>query len=216
MKPLIEVKNLSVAYEGQQVLQDASLTVYEKDYVGIIGPNGGGKTTLVKCLMGLLKPDSGQIVMPSPVTIGYLPQYNRIDKKFPISVSEVILSGLSGRNPLPLRFGKAQKDKAARVMERLGLSELAKRSIGTLSGGQLQRALLGRAMVADPDVLILDEPNTYLDELFEARLYRLLAELNERCAIVLVSHNLEEVKSQVKHLYKVEYHVTPLEHLNIS
>lgn len=202
MTPIIEIKNLSAGYDGRTVLHDVNLNVYERDFLGIIGPNGGGKTTLIKCILGLLKPTGGEITFHAPdksqLFLGYLPQYNTIDRKFPISVEEVILSGLSIQKSLSSRFTPEQKEKGKQIIARMGLEGLERRSIGQLSGGQLQRALLGRAIISDPAVLILDEPSTYIDKRFEARLYELLAEINKDCAIILVSHDIGTVLQQVK------------------
>lgn len=218
MKPIIEIKNLSAGYDGRTVLHDVNLNVYERDFLGIIGPNGGGKTTLIKCILGLLKPTGGEIRFNRPekacpqssesnsepstqgslLSLGYLPQYNSIDRKFPISVEEVILSGLSIQKSLASRFTPEQKEKGRQIIARMGLEGLEHRAIGQLSGGQLQRALLGRAIISDPAVLILDEPSTYIDKRFEARLYELLAEINKECAIILVSHDIGTVLQQVK------------------
>ena len=213
MKPIIEIKNLSAGYDGRTVLHDVNLSIYERDFLGIIGPNGGGKTTLIKCILGLLKPTGGEIIFHTPekasirtstegtstetsaknshqsssaksqLFLGYLPQYSTIDRKFPISVEEVILSGLSIQKSLTSRFTPEQREKGKQIIARMGLEGLESRSIGQLSGGQLQRALLGRAIISDPAVLILDEPSTYIDKRFEARLYELLAEINKECAI---------------------------------
>lgn len=196
-EPIIEVRGLSAGYDGRTVLHDIDLTVYEHDFLGIIGPNGGGKTTLIKCILGLLKPTGGKISYRVS-TMGYLPQYNSIDRKFPISVEEVILSGLSSKKSLVSRFTDAHREKVRAVIARMGLEGLERRAIGQLSGGQLQRALLGRAIVSDPSVVILDEPSTYIDKRFEARLYELLAEINKECAIILVSHDIGTVLQQVK------------------
>ena len=220
MKPIIEIKNLSAGYDGRTVLHDVNLSIYERDFLGIIGPNGGGKTTLIKCILGLLKPTGGEIIFHTPekapirtstegtstetsaknshqsssaksqLFLGYLPQYSTIDRKFPISVEEVILSGLSIQKSLTSRFTPEQREKGKQIIARMGLEGLESRSIGQLSGGQLQRALLGRAIISDPAVLILDEPSTYIDKRFEARLYELLAEINKECAIILVSHDI--------------------------
>ena len=213
MKPIIEIKNLAAGYDGRTVLHDINLNIYERDFLGIIGPNGGGKTTLIKCILGLLKPTAGEIIFHapteasshsqlstsnSPLSLGYLPQYNTIDRKFPISVEEVILSGLSIQKSLTSRFTPEQREKGKHIIARMGLEGLEHRSIGQLSGGQLQRALLGRAIISDPSVLILDEPSTYIDKRFEARLYELLAEINKECAIILVSHDIGTVLQQVK------------------
>lgn len=229
--PLIEIKNLSAGYDGRTVLHDVNLTVYDRDFLGIIGPNGGGKTTLIKCILGLLKPTAGEILyapahtlehtsdntsssqyssvpfsqknsplstLHSALSMGYLPQYNSIDRKFPITVEEVVLSGLSSQKPLYSRFTATHRAKAQEVIARMGLEGLEKRSIGALSGGQLQRALLGRAVISDPKLVVLDEPSTYIDKRFEARLYELLAEINRDCAIILVSHDIGTVLQQVK------------------
>jgi zinc transport system ATP-binding protein len=130
--------------------------------------------------------------------LGYLPQYSSIDTKFPISVEEVILSGLAGRHPLTARFTPEQREKAFRTLRHMGLEGVEKRPIGKLSGGQLQRALLGRAIISDPQLLILDEPSTYIDKRFEAHLYELLTEINRNCAIILVSHDIGTVLQNVK------------------
>ena len=207
MKPIIEIKNLSAGYDGRTVLHDVNLSIYERDFLGIIGPNGGGKTTLIKCILGLLKPTGGEIIFHTPekastkttsTFLVYLRQYNSIDRKFPISVEEVILSGLSIQKSLTSRFTPEQKEKGKQIISRMGLEGFEHRSIGQLSGGQLQRALLGRAIISDPAVLILDEPSTYIDKRFEARLYELLAEINKECAIILVSHDIGTVLQQVK------------------
>lgn len=202
--PLIELHQLTAGYEARPVLRNVDLTVYERDFLGIIGPNGGGKTTLIKCILGLLPLTAGHLRFfqngqaVETLTMGYLPQYNSIDRKFPISVEEVILSGLSSQKSLTSRFTERHREKARAVITRMGLEGLEHRSIGQLSGGQLQRALLGRAIVADPAVLILDEPSTYIDKQFEARLYELLTEINRKCAIILVSHDIGTVLQQVK------------------
>lgn len=221
--PLIEIKNLSAGYDSRTVLRNVNLTVYDRDFLGIIGPNGGGKTTLIKCILGLLKPTTGEILyrvttasnnnpafldnsatnsqfstLNSQFSMGYLPQYNSIDRKFPITVEEVILSGLSSQKSLISRFTATHREKARQVIARMGLEGLEKRAIGALSGGQLQRALLGRAIISDPALVVLDEPSTYIDKCFEARLYELLAEINHDCAIILVSHDIGTVLQQVK------------------
>lgn len=198
-KSLIDIRNLSAAYGPRTVLHNVNLTVYERDFLGIIGPNGGGKTTLIKCILGLMQPTGGSIIYhENPLAMGYLPQYNAIDRKFPISVEEVILSGLSAKKSLTGRFTATQRKKASEIIVRMGLQGLENRAIGQLSGGQLQRALLGRAIISDPQVLILDEPSTYIDKRFEARLYELLTEINKECAIILVSHDIGTVLQQVK------------------
>lgn len=202
--PVIEIKNLSAGYDGRTVLRNVNLTIYDLDFLGIIGPNGGGKTTLIKCILRLLKPTAGEIIFHSCHTadsqpsMGYLPQYSSIDHKFPITVEEVILSGLSSKKSLTSRFTAEHRGKASAVIARMGLEGLEGRAIGALSGGQLQRALLGRAIISEPEAVILDEPSTYIDKRFEARLYQLLAEINRDCTVILVSHDIETVLQQAK------------------
>ena len=199
--PIIQLNDISAAYDGKTVLSRVNLNVYEHDFLGVIGPNGGGKTTLIKLILGLLKPVSGTIrfykngkEVPE-ITMGYLPQYNSIDKKFPISV---VLSGLSKQKSLLHRYSPEQHEQVRRIISRMGLEGLEGRAIGELSGGQLQRALLGRALVSNPEVVILDEPNTYIDKRFEAKLYSLLEEINKERAIILVSHDIGTVLQNVK------------------
>lgn len=203
-RPIIELQDIEVAYDEKTVLRDVNLTVYEKDFLGIIGPNGGGKTTLIKVILRLLKPKKGSLRFYADgksveeIKIGYLPQYNNIDKKFPISVYDVVLSGLSRQKSLFRRFSKEQRQRVNDVIRQMGLEGLEQRTIGQLSGGQLQRALLGRAIISQPDVVILDEPNTYIDKRFEAKLYDLLGEINREHAIILVSHDIGTVLQNVK------------------
>lgn len=214
--PIIQLEGICAAYEQKQVLVDVNLTVYKKDFLGIIGPNGGGKTTLMKVILGLLKPTAGTISFfhdgkkCEEITMGYLPQYNSIDKKFPISVYEVVLSGLNRQKSLLRSFTKEQHQKVQEIIKQMGLQGLEDRAIGQLSGGQLQRALLGRALVSDPEVIILDEPNTYIDKRFEAKLYSLLEEINKERAIILVSHDIGTVLQNVKSIacvnVELDYH----------
>ena len=193
-KPIIEIKNLSAGYDGRNVLHDINLAVYERDFLGIIGPNGGGKTTLVKCILGLLKPTGGEISFNCKPSLGYLPQYSTIDRKFPISVEEVILSGLSIQKSLTSRFTPEQKEKGKQIIARMGLEGLEHRAIGQLSGGQLQRALLGRAIISDPSVLILDEPTAVLTPPEIVQLSRALRRMaDEGKAVVFISHKMREV-----------------------
>lgn len=201
---IIKIENLSAGYDRKTVLHDINLEISEKDFLGIIGPNGGGKTTLMKVILGLLKPSEGKITfydngMPvEQLEIGYLPQYNSIDKKFPISIYEVILSGLNRQKSLFSRFTKEHHERVKETISMMGLEGMENKPIGQLSGGQMQRALLGRAIVSNPKAIILDEPNTYIDKCFEARLYSLLEEINKQRAVILVSHDIGSVLQTVK------------------
>ena len=207
MDKLIEINNLTVGYDNNpNVLNNISLTIYKDDFLGVIGPNGGGKTTLLKSILGLLKPESGTInfydngkKVPS-LNVGYLPQINHIDKKFPISVSEVILSGITSKKKYFRRYTAEERNRVRHVANQLGISLLLNRAIGELSGGQLQRVLLGRAIVDNPKLIILDEPSTYVDKLFETDFYKLLGEINKDIAIMLVSHDVGTIISLVKNI----------------
>ena len=210
---LISLKDVSVGYDDRQkVLDHVNLDILPNDFIGVIGPNGGGKTTLVKTILKAL-PYSGE-VQYSPVigsdgyrAIGYLPQVSDIDKSFPISVCEVVLSGLQARKRLFGRYSAADKAKALQLIELCGIESIARRPIGELSGGQLQRTLLCRALISDPKVLILDEPANFVDNKFEKELYAILRQLNDRMAIIMVSHDLGTITSHVKSIVCVNRHV---------
>ncbi|GAB6012485.1 metal ABC transporter ATP-binding protein [Viscerimonas tarda] len=207
MNEILKISDLSVAYDNEPpVLRNVNLNVSKNDFLGIIGPNGGGKTSLLKAILGLVKPSSGKIEFfdkgekTNKLNIGYLPQINQIDKKFPISVLDVILSGLTPGKKFFSTFTRQQKEMAAITARKMGLENRLKHPVGDLSGGQLQRALLGRAIVDNPNLLVLDEPNSYVDKRFETNFYHILAELNDNTAIILVSHDVGTVLSQVKNI----------------
>lgn len=204
MEKLVEVKGVYTGYGGETVLKDVNLDIYDKDFIGVIGPNGGGKTTLIKLLLGIIKPYRGKIqYLPESrgkekVNIGYLPQYQMIDKQFPISVIEVVLSGLMNKKKLLPGYSRKEKTRAREMLRRMGIVHLEKNTIGELSGGELQRTLLCRAIISNPRLLLLDEPNTFVDNQFEGQLYELLNELNDRMAILLVTHDLGTITPYVK------------------
>ena len=200
MNKLIELTHVTAGYERKTVLRDVSLTVYERDFLGIIGPNGGGKTTLLRVILGLLAPQAGEVCRKEGLKIGYLPQMSQIDRRFPISVYEVIASGLAAEKPRFRGYNAAQRQRIKEVARQMGLEELVHRSVAELSGGQLQRVLLGRSIVSRPEVLILDEPNSYVDKRFESKFYQLLEEINHESAVVLVSHDIGTVLSMVKNI----------------
>ncbi|MDD3787311.1 MAG: ABC transporter ATP-binding protein [Petrimonas sp.] len=207
MNKIIDIQSLSVGYENKpDVIRNVNLSVYENDFLGIIGPNGGGKTTLLKAILGLIKPAEGSISFfdagrkVNSLNIGYLPQINQIDKKFPISVQDVILSGLTPKGRIVKRYTHSDKELARSVAEKMGVEELLSRAIGELSGGQLQRVLLGRAIIDNPKLIILDEPNSYVDKLFETNFYKLLGEINKNIAVILVSHDVGTIISMVKNI----------------
>jgi len=199
-KTLVEIENMYAGYNGTVVLKAINLQIFEQDFLGVIGPNGGGKTTLIKTILGLLRPFSGRIIFKNDLLknrIGYMPQTHRIDRKFPVSVSEVVESGLISEKKLSHSARKAKTQETIRQMD---IENVASKAIGELSGGQLQRTLLARAVINDPELLILDEPNSYVDKRFELHFYELLKEINQKTAIVLVSHDIGTVISTVKNI----------------
>jgi zinc transport system ATP-binding protein len=216
MFPLIDIRHITVGYDENIILSDVSLTINDSDFIGVIGPNGGGKTTLLKAILGLLVPISGEVVFHECMTegnyhrIGYLPQINNIDRKFPISVSDVVKSGLMSRKRIIKRYDRKDTEFAGQLMQEMGIYEIRNKAIGELSGGQIQRALLCRALVNQPKLLVLDEPNTYVDNRFEKELYEKLRVLNEDIAILLVSHDLGTISTYVKSIacvnHSLHYH----------
>ena len=200
MDEIVELRNIAAAYDGTTVLHDVNLTIRDKDFIGIIGPNGGGKTTLLKVILGLLKPTAGEIVYHAPkhTLFGYLPQNSRFDARFPISVREVVLSGLLSEKGIFRKYTRQDKARADELLATYGMEDFRERPIGELSGGQTQRVFLCRAIISSPRVLILDEPSTYVDSKFEQEFYSLLNELNRRMSIVMVSHDLGTICSYVK------------------
>ena len=200
MEQLLELKNVSAGYDKNIILSDVNMEVFDRDFIGVIGPNGGGKTTLVKVILGLLKPLKGEITycVNTKNFIGYLPQINKIDNKFPITVYDVILSGLMSQNQLITSFNKLNKQKADELLEQTGITHLKKKPIGELSGGQMQRVFLCRALISSPRLLILDEPSSFVDNKFEHELYGLLHDLNKQMAIIIISHDVGTIASYVK------------------
>jgi zinc transport system ATP-binding protein len=196
--PKLEIKNISVEYHHVSVLDNINLCVFQEDFIGIVGPNGGGKTTLLKTIVGLVKPKCGEIIHNINGAIGYLPQLSQHDRQFPISTEEVVLSGLFGERKIFGRYKKQDFDRIRYWLEYAGIATLSNRNFGSLSGGQRQRVLLCRALVSDPKLLILDEPDTYVDNRFEGELYELLKRLNENIAILVVTHDLGTISSYVK------------------
>lgn len=199
---LLEMKSVSVAYGSNTVLQDVSLKVFDNDFIGVIGPNGGGKTTLLKVILGLVKPITGKLVFNQELLnnnkIGYLPQMSTSDNSFPVTVKDVILSGLMMRKGLISRMTTQDRMKASQVIGELGLAELSGSSLTELSGGQIQRVLLGRAVIGDPRLLLLDEPGNFVDANFEADFYEKLRVLNRRMAILMVSHDIGTISAYIK------------------
>jgi len=199
---LFEMYSLSVSYDANVVLQDVNFRVSESDFIGVIGPNGGGKTTLLKVILGLLKPAKGKIVYNSDIidrnSIGYLPQISTGDINYPVTVTDVILSGMMIRKRIISGMSASDRKRADEVINELGLSEVADSSLNELSGGQLQRVFLGRAVIGNPKLLLLDEPGNFVDSTFENDFYEKLRDLNKRMAILMVSHDIGIISSHVR------------------
>jgi zinc transport system ATP-binding protein len=213
---LFEMKKLSASYGAELILENVDFKVCGNDFIGVIGPNGGGKTTLLKVILGLLKPVRGELLFTRNLqtsTIGYLPQVSTGDNSYPVTVKDVILSGLMINKRLISRMSRADKIKAGKVIEELGLAELADSSLNELSGGQFQRVLLGRAIIGDPKLLLLDEPGNFVDSNFERDFYEKLVVLNRRMAILMVSHDIGTISAHIKSFACVNrflhYHPSP-------
>ena len=205
MECIVSLKNITVKYDSTIALEGVSLDIYPNDFLGVIGPNGGGKTTLVKAILGTVPYDGEVEYSPTLFErghrlIGYLPQQSDFDKSFPISIIEVVMSGLQAEKGFFSRYTKEDRAKAMQLLEMAGIANIADRQISEVSGGQMQRALLCRAVILEPKLLILDEPTNFVDNKFENELYTLLHRLNERMAIVMVSHDLGTITSVVKNI----------------
>ncbi len=201
--PLVSVRNVSYSYGYESVLKDVSLDVYSTDYLAIIGPNGGGKTTLLKIILGLLKPDSGEIIWAGGAgrhQIGYVPQFAVFEREFPLSVREVVLMGRISSSLGRQKVTDEDRHIADDMLGKLGLETLSEKPIGQLSGGQLQRVLIARALVCEPDILFLDEPISSIDTGTRFRLSNLLTELNRQIPIVVVTHDITSFASNVLHI----------------
>ncbi len=206
--PVVDIQHVTFGYPPQAavdpVLDDVTLRIEPREFLGIIGPNGGGKTTLLKIMLGLLKPASGTITVfglpPAQVRtrIGYVPQHARIDPSVPASVLDVVLTGRLSQSSWGPCYGRGHSEAALRALAQTGTENLARRAIGTLSGGQRQRVLIARALVSDTQLLLLDEPTAGVDAHVERSLTDLLHRLNETMPIVIVSHDVSFVSTHLK------------------
>lgn len=217
MSFLLEMHSVSAYYGANIVLKDVSISVYENDFIGVIGPNGGGKTTLLKLILGLIKPEKGKITFNSDLlnstSIGYLPQLSTGDVNYPVTVTDVVLSGLMISKKIISMMSQSDRRRAASVIDDLGLSDLSLASLNELSGGQLQKVFLARAIIGNPRLLLLDEPGNFVDSTFENDFYGKLRELNRHMAIMMVSHDVGMISSHVKSYACVNrglhYHPSP-------
>jgi zinc transport system ATP-binding protein len=203
-REVISVRHLWAGYNSEPVLEDINLSVRELDFIGLIGPNGGGKTTLLKVLLGLLPPTRGQVrVMGQSVQegrqhIGYVPQSAEFDRDFPINVWDVTRMGRLGRRRPLQRYTAEDEEVVAQALRSVEMLDLRDRPIGALSGGQRQRVYIARALATEPDILLLDEPMASVDPQVSTGIYELLRQLNEQITILLVSHDMSAISSHVK------------------
>lgn len=205
MSTVISARQLNVSYESKNVIEDLSFDVSARDFVGLIGPNGAGKTTLLKTLVGLMKPSSGELALfGTPIRafdewhrIGYVPQKNALNPLFPATVREVVLSGLYGKRKLYRRITADDRRRCEDAMDAMHISDLSERRIGQLSGGQQQRAFLARALVGNPELLILDEPTVGIDADTQRAFFSMLRHMHahHNIAFLMVSHDVDQMKS---------------------
>ncbi|MGD9159555.1 MAG: ABC transporter ATP-binding protein [Desulfobacteraceae bacterium] len=202
-KEIVSLKNISVEFEGNTVLHDHNLTIYDGDFIGIIGPNGGGKTTLLRTILGLVKPSNGEIRVfgTSPERarkqIGYVPQMMEVEKDFPISVRDTVLMGRLYHKGLFRGHNKKDYMQVDRSLEIVEMSEMKNRKTGSLSGGERQRVMIARALASEPELLLLDEPTASIDPKLKNDIYGLLNSLKHRMAIILVTHDIGVISSHV-------------------
>jgi zinc transport system ATP-binding protein len=201
---IVEIKNIWFAYNGQTVLEDVSLDIRQGDFIAMIGPNGGGKTTLLKLMLGLLRPNKGAIrVLGDPTAkashhIGYVSQDVHINRSFPITAIDVVLMGKLEPGKRWAKNSVQDRTDALDALERMEIADYASSKIGELSGGQRQRVFIARALVTQPKMLLLDEPTASIDAKGQAEFYRLLKELNKDITILVVSHDLVAISTYVK------------------
>jgi zinc transport system ATP-binding protein len=201
--PFLSARGLRFGYGSEIVLDGVDLDIEPRDFLAIIGPNGGGKTTLVKILLGLLKPWSGEVRSKLGArrgALGWVPQFATFDRDFPLRVFEVVLMGRLGRRGLLRRYTDADREAAGEALFRLGLQDLERAPIAELSGGQVQRVLIARALASEPEILFLDEPTASVDLESRGGLREILLELNERIPIVIITHDLGSLPQTVKNV----------------
>jgi zinc transport system ATP-binding protein len=212
LAPAIELENVNISYNGVPVLEDVSFRVEQGEFLSMVGPNGGGKTTLLKLMLGLLKPNSGKVAIFEATPeknhhrMGYMPQYTQFDPQFPVSVLDVVLMGnLDMRRSGP--YSRHDRDGACQVLDKVDMCGRSKESFSNLSGGQRQRVLLARALIGQPEILLLDEPTANVDVGIESKLDRILRDLKEKMTILIVTHDLGFVTDMVERVICVNRRV---------
>jgi zinc transport system ATP-binding protein len=199
--PIIVLDKVCFSYTNEEVIKDVSLTIHKGDYVGLVGPNGGGKSTLIKLMLGLLQPNNGTIKLLT-TSIGYVPQKNYVEMNFPVTVEEVVAMGRYGKRGL-FRFpNKEDRKQVEQALEQVGLIEFKNRQITDLSGGQQQRVFIARALASEPEVIFLDEPTVGVDVKTQKQFYNLLRKLHTELGLtlVLVTHELDVVAHEASEL----------------
>jgi zinc transport system ATP-binding protein len=200
---VVRLEDVSAGYDGVSVLEGINLSINQNDFLGIIGPNGGGKTTLFKVILGLVKASRGRVSVFGDTPekgrkyIGYVSQHGLFDLTFPASVWDVVMMGRLGKRGLFRKYSKDDRDATLRALEAMEILDYKGQQIGKLSGGQRQRAFLARALVTEPELLLLDEPTASIDTPLQTDFYELLKRLKQRMAIVLVSHDISTISIYV-------------------
>jgi zinc transport system ATP-binding protein len=202
MKKIVELKDIYFSYDGVPVLSGINLDIFEKDIIAVMGPNGGGKTTMLKIMLGLVKPDRGKVLVmgrkpeEGRKRLGYLQQNPDIDLSFPLSVYDVVLMG---RYKAPLkRYGNADVEAAYEALDLVGMEKMPGRHISMLSGGQLQRVLIARAIARKPELLLMDEPLSNIDAGTQKSFYELFQRLGKKMSVVFVTHDISAISSYVE------------------
>ncbi len=214
--PAVRVRNVTFSYNGDPVLENISFDVETGDFLAIIGPNGGGKSTLLKLMMGIVKPLEGDVRLfgkepeKSDVVIGYVPQETGHNLDFPVTVFDVVLMGLLHRRNRWRRYDADSRQKAFEALGKVNMSEYADRRIAELSGGQRQRVMIARALISDPQILMLDEPTASIDFNGQREIFDLLERLNEKMTVIVVSHDMSMVMGYARHALYV--HKTAVMH----
>ena len=209
----LRLRDINAGYNGRIQLRDVSIDIEDRDFVGIVGPNGGGKTTLLRVILGLLPPYSGTIEYlrngerADSLSVGYLPQTRDIDTDFPISVGDIVASGMNSPRRLFGGYSKEQRRMAEETMRTIGIDDMKHRPVKALSGGELQRVLFARALVSRPEVLVLDEPDNFVDEHFETFMYDTIRSVNKDAAVIMVSHDTDFVTTNAKKIIEVNERV---------
>ena len=212
-KRIISIEGLSVEFGKFKALDNVNAEITSGDFVAITGPNGGGKSTLLKSILHLIKPTSGQVryygadgSAVDSLRFGYLPQKSNIDNRFPITVEEVVASGLLGeKRNWRGRYSADARRRIEEVMATMGVAGYRNQVIGSLSGGQLQRTLLGRAVISEPDIVVLDEPLSYVDHTFVEQIYGIIADLAKRSTVILVSHEMTVISEMANRHWIVDH-----------